>query len=276
MTRRKKIAKRERAPASVPQRKEVDIDPITADMRPADAARFRDAWQRHEMRASPIRADLSNEGGRKWAVKFPGSDEVSAAAQVRMLDALGTASHAFADGVLAQLMTIWAADGGITSKRYNAALAILESAQPQNEIEAMLVAQMIAANDAALHCTSIVYKADWIPHMEMGANLATKFMRTFTAQAEALAKLRRGGEQVVKYVHVHEGGQAVVADTINQTGGRPNLGTVEQPYGARATEKRAALSCPDPERDGVPIPVHGQRPMSYSRRQEPGSAEGQS
>ena len=49
--------------------------------------------------------------------------------------------------------------------------------------------------------------------------MANKFMRTFTSQVEALAKLRRGGEQIVKHVYVQEGGQAVIAGTVNTGGG---------------------------------------------------------
>lgn len=43
-------------------------------------------------------------------------------------------------------------------------------------------------------------------------------MRSFALHAEALAKLRRGGEQVFRHVHVNEGGQAVIAGTVNTRG----------------------------------------------------------
>jgi hypothetical protein len=51
-------------------------------------------------------------------------------------------------------------------------------------------------------------------------------LRTFTAQTEALAKIRRKGEQTVKVVHVYPGGQAVVAETINQGGANGKAGTI--------------------------------------------------
>ena len=126
--------------------------------------------------------------------------------------------------------------------------------------------QMIAANEAALRATSMVGKCDWFPQSMGFGNLANKFMRTFTAQTEALARLRRGGEQVVKYVHVHEGGQAVVAGTINQTGGSGNIESGEQPYGTNAAAPSAALPSPDRAKDGVPIPSDAQRQMSPARR----------
>ena len=90
----------------------------------------------------------------------------------------------------------------------------------------------------------MIGKSDMFPHAMGFGQLANKFMRTFTAQSEALAKLRRGGEQIVKYIHVHEGGQAVVAGTINQNRGSRNLESGEQPYGANTTASCAAIASP--------------------------------
>ncbi len=43
-------------------------------------------------------------------------------------------------------------------------------------------------------------------------NHATKMLRTFTAQMEALKRYRTGGQQkvTVEHVHVNQGGQAIV------------------------------------------------------------------
>ncbi len=48
--------------------------------------------------------------------------------------------------------------------------------------------------------------------------LATKLLRTFTAQTEALAKIKRGGEQTVRveHVHVYPGGQTIVGAVSNR------------------------------------------------------------
>ena len=67
--------------------------------------------------------------------------------------------------------------------------------------------------------------------MDSCGGLAVKLLRTYTAQAEALAKLRRGGEQTVRveHVHVHAGGQAVVGNVnqretggLNESSGQPH------------------------------------------------------
>ena len=52
-------------------------------------------------------------------------------------------------------------------------------------------------------------RVDQIPQFESASNAAIKLLRTFAMQAETLAKLQRGGEQVVKVVHVHPGVQAI-------------------------------------------------------------------
>lgn len=94
---------------------------------------------------------------------------------------------------------------------------------------------------------------------------AERFMRmALKAQAqcrttiEALDRLARGGEQVIKHVHVdNRGGQAVIADSV-QTGGR-NAKTGKQPHAIKAP------SIPDPKpvrskdakRETVPIAGDG-------------------
>jgi hypothetical protein len=59
-----------------------------------------------------------------------------------------------------------------------------------------------------------------LPILQECGSLAVKLMRTYTAQVEALARLRRGGEQrvIVQHVNVNEGGQAIVG-AVNQPGG---------------------------------------------------------
>ena len=223
-------------------------------MRPADAKRFDETLKRYDDRPFPLTVTLKNEGGRKWTSSHPGDDQDQLVARLRMHAAFGSLSQPFIDVMMGELLTIWDGNGGISEKSYDAAIAVIEGAAPQNELEAMLIVQMIAANEAGLRATAMVGKSDMFPHARGFGQLANKVMRTFTAQTEALAKLRRGGEQIVKYVHVHEGGQAVVAGTINQQRGSGNLETAEQPYGAATIAAGAALPSPNPTFDGVPIP----------------------
>jgi hypothetical protein len=76
--------------------------------------------------------------------------------------------------------------------------------------------------------------------------MANKLLRAFAMQAEALAKLKRGGEQTVRveHFHVHEGAQAIIG-AVQGGGG----GIDEKSRQAHAL----ALPSPDPERRAMPI-----------------------
>jgi hypothetical protein len=57
------------------------------------------------------------------------------------------------------------------------------------------------------------------PQFDSASNSAVKLLRAFAVQAEVLAKLQRGGEQVVKVVHVHPGAQAIVGSVMTANDG---------------------------------------------------------
>jgi hypothetical protein len=74
-------------------------------------------------------------------------------------------------------------------------------------------------------------------------------------QMEALQRYRGKGQQkmTVEYVHVYQGGKAVVG-AVHQGGGAGTK-TEEQPHAPAITfEPGAALPCPDPQRTAVPVP----------------------
>jgi hypothetical protein len=101
----------------------------------------------------------------------------------------------------------------------NAALAVLAAIKPTNEMEAVLAAQMVAAHHFAMLSWSRAARHGELEGAQANAAMANKASRTFTLQMEALAKMRRGGEQVVRHVHVNDGGQAVIAGTVNASQG---------------------------------------------------------
>lgn len=103
--------------------------------------------------------------------------------------------------------------------KVGAAFAMIAAIDPQDELEATMALQMVAANEAALTHFRRAGRSEYIEHSSAHSNMANKAMRSFALHAEALAKLRRGGEQVVKHVHVNEGGQAVIARNVTTGGG---------------------------------------------------------
>jgi hypothetical protein len=138
----------------------------------------------------------------------------------RLLDAFGTRSHAFVDELLAALGLSVRSRGAecVTEKELNAALAALDGIRPRDESEAMLAVQMVATNRAALDMLARARHAEYLPTMHECGNLAVKLLRTYTAEIEALAKLRRDGEQTVRveHVHVHDGAQAIVGNVVSR------------------------------------------------------------
>ena len=146
----------------------------------------------------------------------------------------------------------------------------------------MLAVQMAATHDAALDMLATAKNARTIPTMETCGTLATKLLRTYALQVEALAKLRRGGEQkvTVEHVHVYPGGQAIVGN-VQHPGGGVASKNEEQAHGP--TEPRALVHSPsaplwreEPCRDPVPASGgEGKDALHDARRREgQRSAEG--
>jgi hypothetical protein len=90
---------------------------------------------------------------------------------------------------------------------------------------------------------------------------------------ETLARMRRGGEQVVRHVHVdNRGGQAVIAENVH-TGGKGNGKIDDQSHATGAAGVGPALLGADPFGNGVPIPSReGPEAVPYARGHESGCA----
>ncbi len=133
-------------------------------------------------------------------------------------DTFGTTSDAFVNRSLSHLSTALQRSGAGNLDGLNAGLAVVAGVQPENEVEAMLAIQMAATHEAALSMLAIARSEATVPAIQAAGGLAVKLLRTFTAQTEALAKLRRKGEQTVRveHVNVYPGGQAIVGHVHHQ------------------------------------------------------------
>ena len=102
------------------------------------------------------------------------------------------------------------------------AAAILFGIKPQDEIEGLLAVQMIAVHNMAMETMSrAILIGQTLKGKDASINHATKMLRTFLAQIDALKRYRTGGQQkmIIKHVYVNEGGQAIVGQ-LNQGGGK--------------------------------------------------------
>jgi hypothetical protein len=160
------------------------------------------------------------------------SDE--AAWHMHLLDALGTRSDEFSAIFLGQLEWVCRGRGeaAISETSLNAALAVVDGIEAQNETEAMLGAQMAGTHAVAMELLARARHSEHVQTTSDYANLAVKLLRTYTTQLEALAKIRRGGEQkvTVEHVHVYPGGQAIVG-SVSRTPGGGSSETGRQPCG---------------------------------------------
>ncbi|ACL55906.1 hypothetical protein [Methylobacterium nodulans] len=231
------------------------------------------ARKRHQARPAPLAYELEIKPGNELSLGAPHADE--AGQYLRLIDTFGTASDNFARHMLGWLGAAVREPGksAPTPQQLNAGLAAVAGISPRDEVEAMLAVQMVATNEAAMSMLGQARSAADPAVMERFGTLATKLQRTLIAQAEALAKLRRGGEQTVRveHVHVYAGGQAIVGAVSATPGGR---GAIEMEHQAHATDPRAlahapgaSMRCPDETRVGLPVTGReGADAMPHARR----------
>lgn len=230
--------------------------------RPAPGEREQAAMTRAKARVLDRRerfeSMLVDTGSGSATFGVPHSDQ--AGGQMRLLDAFGTCSTDFAASALGLLATAMRDTGKPlpTDARMNAALAMVDGTAPANEVEAALATQMAATHDLAMNMLSRTKHADMLNQVAVYGPLSVKLLRAFTAQVEALDRLRRGGGQTVRveHVHVHSGGQAIVGNV--EAGGRGTIESEEQPYAKPAALTHAdapfdPLRSAHPERERVPI-----------------------
>jgi hypothetical protein len=128
-------------------------------------------------------------------------------------------------------------------------------------VEAMLSAQMIAANAAGLD----LYRRAWIPEQSFEARtkylaLADKAARTVALLTEALDRHRGRGQQQITVKHVTvNADQAVVADQVvtgdrRAGGGGDGSGKSSQPHALAHAPSAPLYGSLEAEREAVPGP----------------------
>jgi hypothetical protein len=285
-------AKRAKAPKTPESREGV---PQEADAKEPALASSNDRLQRDLKELAPQLSRPIKEAVDRWgerrirlSVKVSGDDEETGTQRIKpgfggnasfefmRMDAFGTPSGDFAAYGMCQLANVARRHGQSfpTEQDFNAALAVVDGVRPENEIEAMLAMQMFIAHASAMEMMEHMRQATTREAVQNYSTAATKMMRTFIAQVEALNKLRKGGEQTVRveHVHVHPGGQAIVGPVTHLQGGG---GTHENGHQAHAPVDPQALAftpgapvlCSDPQREAVSVASgEGKGALSDARR----------
>ena len=170
------------------------------------------------------------------------------------------------------VQSLWLAhlDEGGRNRHCSATVAALIGIGPQDELEAMVAAQLLAAHNAAMECyrRAMIGEQTFEGRRENLAQ-ANKLSRTFATLLEALNRHRGKGQQkvTVEHVHVHSGGQAVVG-VVEPPGGGDRAKLEDQPHA------KQIANAPQPpmwssNTEGKPVPLAGdaERPLPNARGQ---------
>jgi hypothetical protein len=249
--------------AKKPQKapKEASLPAPAPEPSERERAAMMTASKKHEARPLPVGVKVESYEDNKCMIGPSHNDHRGWL--IRLGDAFGTTSEDFARSQLNLVAGI--ANMGATPEGQEAAinsmLAAISSVQPRDEVEGMLAVQMAATHNLAMDLLGKTKRAQYLQQQESNGNLAIKLLRTYTAQIEALAKLRRGGEQTVRveHVHVHPGAQAIVGNVSNHAGGGGTQRNCDQPHApinpkAPAFAPGSPLWSEDESRDAVSVP----------------------
>lgn len=217
------------------------------------------AREKHNARSVRVKSGLlNNDDG--LVLTNPHSD--GHGWEIRLRNAMGTRSKDFVDANLKYFAALFRTpDGGVNVSEVDAVFAVLDGAEPQNEIEAMLVIQMAVTHILTMRSARLLAGSKEMPQQDSNGLALHRLSRTFTTQIDALAKLRRGGEQkvTVEHVHVYPGGQAIVGNVTQSPGSGDILENTGQPHAANdpRTLVLAAgtpMLCQDAQRQALPVP----------------------
>jgi hypothetical protein len=121
------------------------------------------------------------------------------------------------DSTNALVQQVFAVAGAVNGKHdlqnMKYALSTINGIGPKDELEGLLAVQMMGVHNLAVECLRLASLKGQTPEgMDANINSATKLLRTFTTQMEALNRHRGklGQSMVVGNVNVNEGGQAIV------------------------------------------------------------------
>ena len=124
-----------------------------------------------------------------------------------------TMSDEFVDVILGKLVemlrpspTDW-----LEEPTLNAALAIIDSMQPQSELEALLAVQIIAAGFSGLRFLRQSQRHMTEDFIDVYGSYAIKLLRLQGEMIQAFDRHRRGNKQTVevRHVHIHSGAQGM-------------------------------------------------------------------
>lgn len=131
-----------------------------------------------------------------------------------------TRNEALAGGLLNQIAVLGSHGRRTDETASNFALGFVDSMEPRDAAEALLLTQMAATHQATMMLARRLNHVETIPQQDAAERALNKLARTYAAQMETLKRYRSKGQQTVRVerVTVESGAQAVVGNV--QHGGR--------------------------------------------------------
>ena len=139
----------------------------------------------------------------------------STVGQLLVMDALGTGDPDFANGIMMQLANASGSPNRPADEStLNFMLSVVTGIKPNDQVEAMIGAQMAIIHNAAMTAAQRLALADNLLELESAERTFNKLVRSFAALVETLKRYRTGNEQnvTVQNVSVGHGGQAIVGN----------------------------------------------------------------
>jgi hypothetical protein len=245
--------------------------------RPPPAEELRDWEDAAEKRAfaRPYPPGIMLEAAGMNAENWTAPHDDSSLWTLQLADVFGTRSQAVIATFLRQLEALceqshWdeeAKQWRLDEHQFSAALAVVNSVKPRNEMEAALAAQMVAIHLLTMKVSAYALKHEYDTRT---AATAGKLAKAFTSQLEALQSLRGEKPQshqtitvrkeLHQHVHYHRG--------EDRSDGQPH----EPP--ATIVDQRASLPSPQPGGEAMPLPGgEGEEAVPDARRVKSGCAQ---
>jgi hypothetical protein len=222
--------------------------PPTAVRGPNDAERRAIAAAKQALSEMPPRFDvgkkIKTENGATQILQGPKHSDMDGW-RFQFMAAFGTSSETVLHVEVERIAkALRQKDGTIDPAELDTVIAIVSGQRPKNELEAMIICQMAVTHALTIRSFGNLNRSNQIQQQDSNALTVARLTKAFASQVDALAKLRRGGEQrvVVEHVHIHAGGQAIVGAVTHTGGPRALIENQGQPH---ATENPDSIVASD-------------------------------
>jgi hypothetical protein len=129
----------------------------------------------------------------------------------------GSGNHTVADGLLQHVAGLGSYGKRVDADAMNFVLAFLDSMEPRDAAEALLMTQMASVHLAAMMLARRLNHVETIPQQDAAERALNKLTRSYSVQMDTLKRYRSKGQQVVRVerVTVENGAQAVVGNVTH-------------------------------------------------------------